>query len=252
MTAAATTRWALKDQLIFPEIDYNKVEKTKGMNICITTTAKTDAEGLALLRHHGHAVPAVREWKGFMATTAKIAKDQKLAKAKAAKMPKLQCRHRNRCFRCGRPRGFLRKFKLCRICFRKLALAGRDSRRDQGELVDDDGREDDEANDDIDPIADMLTRSPQCASLRATRKWTCRHRRLKTEIARILKEEGYILNFKPTEEGAKKYIRIYLKYTPGNVAGDLADRACSRPGLPRVCRAARKCRACWAAWESIF
>jgi large subunit ribosomal protein L5 len=43
----------LKDQLIFPEIDYNKVEKTKGMNISITTTAKTDAEGLALLRHMG-------------------------------------------------------------------------------------------------------------------------------------------------------------------------------------------------------
>ena len=40
----------LKDQLIFPEIDYSKVEKTKGMNICITTTAKTDAEGLALLK----------------------------------------------------------------------------------------------------------------------------------------------------------------------------------------------------------
>jgi len=43
----------LKDQLIFPEIDYNKVDKTKGMNICITTTAKTDAEGLALLKHMG-------------------------------------------------------------------------------------------------------------------------------------------------------------------------------------------------------
>ena len=43
----------IKDQLIFPEIDYNKVEKVKGMNICITTTAKTDAEGLALLRHMG-------------------------------------------------------------------------------------------------------------------------------------------------------------------------------------------------------
>ncbi len=43
----------LKDQLIFPEIDYNKVEKTKGMNISITTTAKTDAEGVALLRHMG-------------------------------------------------------------------------------------------------------------------------------------------------------------------------------------------------------
>jgi len=59
-----------------------------------------------------------------MATTAKIARDEKLAIAKANKTPKLQCLHRNRCFRCGRPRGFLRKFKLCRICFRKLALAG--------------------------------------------------------------------------------------------------------------------------------
>ncbi|MCX6598670.1 MAG: 50S ribosomal protein L5, partial [Acidobacteria bacterium] len=43
----------VKDQLIFPEIDYNKIEKTKGMNICITTTAGSDAEGLALLKYMG-------------------------------------------------------------------------------------------------------------------------------------------------------------------------------------------------------
>jgi len=43
----------VRDQLIFPEIDYSKVEKTKGMNICITTTARTDAEGLALLKLMG-------------------------------------------------------------------------------------------------------------------------------------------------------------------------------------------------------
>jgi large subunit ribosomal protein L5 len=43
----------VKDQLIFPEIDYSKVEKTKGMNISITTTARTDAEGLALLKQMG-------------------------------------------------------------------------------------------------------------------------------------------------------------------------------------------------------
>src|SRR3989449_2403489 len=43
----------IKDQLIFPEIDYAKVEKTKGMNISITTTARTDAEGLALLKRMG-------------------------------------------------------------------------------------------------------------------------------------------------------------------------------------------------------
>ena len=51
-----------------------------------------------------------------MATTAKIAKDEK--------KPKFACRHRNRCQKCGRPRGYLSKFTLCRICFRKLALAG--------------------------------------------------------------------------------------------------------------------------------
>jgi len=44
---------AVKDQLIFPEIDYSKVDKTKGMNISITTTARTDAEGLALLKQMG-------------------------------------------------------------------------------------------------------------------------------------------------------------------------------------------------------
>jgi small subunit ribosomal protein S14 len=59
-----------------------------------------------------------------MATTAKIARDERLAADRSAKTPKLGCRHRNRCFQCGRPRGFLRKFRLCRICFRKLALAG--------------------------------------------------------------------------------------------------------------------------------
>jgi small subunit ribosomal protein S14 len=37
---------------------------------------------------------------------------------------KYQVRVRNRCSRCGRPRGFIRRFKLCRICFRELANEG--------------------------------------------------------------------------------------------------------------------------------
>lgn len=40
----------LKEQIIFPEIDYDKVDKVRGMNICIVTTAKTDEEGAELLR----------------------------------------------------------------------------------------------------------------------------------------------------------------------------------------------------------
>ena len=43
----------LRDQLVFPEIDYSKVDKAKGMNISIVTDARSDAESLALLRHLG-------------------------------------------------------------------------------------------------------------------------------------------------------------------------------------------------------
>ncbi|HZR33274.1 MAG TPA: 50S ribosomal protein L5 [Terriglobales bacterium] len=43
----------LRDQLIFPEIDYAKVDKLKGMNVTIVTTAKSDDEARALLRHMG-------------------------------------------------------------------------------------------------------------------------------------------------------------------------------------------------------
>lgn len=51
-----------------------------------------------------------------MATQAKIAKTLKKAKFKV--------RQRNRCQSCGRPRSYMRKFGLCRICFRLLALQG--------------------------------------------------------------------------------------------------------------------------------
>lgn len=43
----------IREQLIFPEIDFNKVDKTRGMNISIVTTAKTDEEGRALLKATG-------------------------------------------------------------------------------------------------------------------------------------------------------------------------------------------------------
>ena len=51
-----------------------------------------------------------------MATTARRHARRKTLKFKV--------RHRNRCRRCGRPRAYLRKFALCRLCFRELALKG--------------------------------------------------------------------------------------------------------------------------------
>ncbi len=51
-----------------------------------------------------------------MATKAKMEKQKK--------MPKFRVRYRNRCRVCGRPRGYYRKFQLCRVCLRKLAHEG--------------------------------------------------------------------------------------------------------------------------------
>jgi len=44
--------------------------------------------------------------------------------AKAKREPKFKVRRYNRCRLCGRARGYLRKFEMCRICFRNLARAG--------------------------------------------------------------------------------------------------------------------------------
>jgi small subunit ribosomal protein S8 len=80
-----------------------------------------------------------------------------------------------------------------------------------------------------DPIADMLTRVRNALIARHP-KVDVPASRLKNEIARILREEGYILNFKLTEEGAKKYIRLYLKYTPANLPVISRVERVSRPG----------------------
>src|SRR5271167_318517 len=80
-----------------------------------------------------------------------------------------------------------------------------------------------------DPISDMLTRIRNAQSARHP-KVDVPASKPKMEFARILKEEGFIMNFKMTEEGAKKSIRIYLKYTPGNVPVISRIERVSRPG----------------------
>lgn len=54
--------------------------------------------------------------------------------------------------------------------------------------------------------------------------------KLKMDIAKILKEEGYILNFKLAEDGSQRSIRIYLKYTPANLPAIACIERVSRPG----------------------
>jgi small subunit ribosomal protein S8 len=80
-----------------------------------------------------------------------------------------------------------------------------------------------------DPIADMLTRVRNGIQARHPRV-DMPSSKLKIEIARILKEEGYIANFKVGEEGKKKVLKVFLRYgSDGGNAISSIDRV-SKPG----------------------
>jgi len=80
-----------------------------------------------------------------------------------------------------------------------------------------------------DPIADMLTRVRNALTARH-QKVDVPASKMKMELARILKDEGYILNYKMAEEGTLKMIRLYLKYTPQNQPAISKIERVSRPG----------------------
>ncbi len=80
-----------------------------------------------------------------------------------------------------------------------------------------------------DPVADFLTRVRN--AIRAKQqKVDVPASKLKLEIARILKEEGYISNYKATEENGQKLLRVYLKYGNGNEAAISNLNRISKPG----------------------
>ena len=80
-----------------------------------------------------------------------------------------------------------------------------------------------------DPISDMLTRIRNGIRARRARV-EMPASNMKVEIARVLKEEGYIGNFKVSEEGKKKTLRIVLRYSPdGESVISTLDRV-SKPG----------------------
>ena len=80
-----------------------------------------------------------------------------------------------------------------------------------------------------DPIADMLTRIRNGLMARHA-SVQIPFSKIKVEIARILKEEGYIANFKPAEEEGQKVLRVYLKYGTNNEAAISNLARVSRPG----------------------
>jgi small subunit ribosomal protein S8 len=80
-----------------------------------------------------------------------------------------------------------------------------------------------------DPVADFLTRIRNAYKARL-QKFDVPASNLKLEIARILKEEGYVANFKSTDEEGRKILRVYLKYGPNNEGVINNITRISRPG----------------------
>ena len=80
-----------------------------------------------------------------------------------------------------------------------------------------------------DPIADMLARIRNAVSAKHSRV-DVPASKLKLEIARILKEEGYINNFVQKGEGAKRMIRIFLRYDARGTSSITYLQRVSRPG----------------------
>jgi len=80
-----------------------------------------------------------------------------------------------------------------------------------------------------DPVADFLTRIRNGIRARQ-QKVDVPASKLKLELARILKEEGFISNFKATEEEGRKVLRVYLKYSNNNEAAISRLQRVSSPG----------------------
>jgi len=103
------------EQIIFPEIDYDKIERVSGMNIAVVTSAKTDQEARSLLARLAcrSANRTQGETNGTKSGNREIQREAEIQHAPDQQVQSV------------RPtEGYLRKFKLCRICFRSLASSG--------------------------------------------------------------------------------------------------------------------------------
>ena len=114
----------VREQIIFPEVDYDEVDQVRGLDITITTTAQSDDEAFALLEALG--MPFSREGRPETAATIEVegAHGQDFTGVRQQRPAKYKTRAYTRCRRCGRARAVYRKFGVCRICLRELAHNG--------------------------------------------------------------------------------------------------------------------------------
>jgi len=105
--------FGINDQLIFPEIDYDKIDAR------VVSTSRSSPPPRTTSRDaHSCALTA------SLQAGESIVMAKKALRIKQQKTPKFSTRAYTRCERCGRPRSVYRKFGLCRICLRVMVHAG--------------------------------------------------------------------------------------------------------------------------------
>ena len=104
----------VREQVIFPEINYDDMSEVRGLDITITTTATTTTRHASSCESSGCRSRAKEPgaWQ------------RKHSEVKQARPAKYTTRAYHRCSRCGRSRAYFRKFGVCRICLRDLAHQG--------------------------------------------------------------------------------------------------------------------------------
>ena len=106
----------VKEQLIFPEISYDQVGKDPRFRYLLRDHGKDGRRGERASRGAGHALQEIRRRTETWLKKSMINKQQRT--------PKFSTRAYTRCSICGRPHAVLRKYGICRICFRNLAYKG--------------------------------------------------------------------------------------------------------------------------------
>ena len=145
-------------------------------------------------------------------------------KIKQKRPAKFSTRAYNRCKICGRPHAYLRKFGICRICFRELAYKGEIPGVKKASWSGGNGMQI------TDTIADLLTRIRNASSARHD-SVEIPASNMKKAICQILVDEGYVKNYTVTQDGKQGVIKVTLKYGEGKTPVIQGLRRVSKPGL---------------------
>ena len=121
--------FGIKEHIVFPEVNFDKVDKIRGLDITVVTTSKSKEGTLELLKEFNFPLNNKKRIE-----LKKIIKNKKLelserfaAQLKLNKLPKnsAKIRIRNRCEITGRPHGVYRKLRISRIALREMASSGK-------------------------------------------------------------------------------------------------------------------------------